>query len=122
VLTSHASQGKTVDRVLLAESEQSLPAASREQFYVSASRARESVTVYTDDKRELRRAIEDSSQRLSARELEQKPARESKGLLQRHAERLQRVAELARAYASQKVADVAGRYARMRGREQERER
>ncbi|MFI4870326.1 MAG: MobF family relaxase, partial [Phycisphaerales bacterium JB061] len=39
--TSHASQGKTVDRVLIGQSSDSLPASSREQFYVSVSRGRE---------------------------------------------------------------------------------
>ena len=39
--TSHSSQGKTVDRVLVAMGEESFPAASRQQFYVSASRGRE---------------------------------------------------------------------------------
>ena len=69
VSTSHAAQGKTVDRVLIGQSSASWGAASREQFYVSASRARESVTVYTDDKAALAEAIERSQERLSATEL-----------------------------------------------------
>ncbi|MGL6075195.1 MAG: MobF family relaxase [Fimbriiglobus sp.] len=69
VTTSHASQGKTVDRVLIGQSSQSWGAASREQFYVSASRGREQVTVYTDDKAALRDAIEKSDDRISATEL-----------------------------------------------------
>ncbi|MBN8626225.1 MAG: relaxase domain-containing protein [Planctomycetes bacterium] len=69
VVTSHASQGKTVDRVFIGQSGTSLPASSREQFYVSASRARERVTVYTDDKAALRDAISQSDARLSATEL-----------------------------------------------------
>jgi len=60
VVTSHSSQGKTVDRVLIAQSSESFPASRREQFYVSVSRAKESATVYTDDKVSLRRAIEKS--------------------------------------------------------------
>ncbi|NJL72038.1 MAG: hypothetical protein HC888_10850 [Candidatus Competibacteraceae bacterium] len=39
-LTSHVSQGKTVDRVLIAQPTSSLGAASAEQFYVSVSRGR----------------------------------------------------------------------------------
>jgi len=70
-MTSHASQGKTVDRVLIAQSSESFRASNREQFYVSASRARRSVTVYTDDKVSLRRAIERSDSRVSATELVQ---------------------------------------------------
>ena len=69
VVTSHASQGKTVDRVLVGQSSDSFPASSQEQFYVSASRARKSVTVYTDDKKALREAISRSDERLSATEL-----------------------------------------------------
>ena len=38
VVTSHASQGKTVDKVLIGQSQQSLPASDREQLYVSVSR------------------------------------------------------------------------------------
>ncbi len=68
VVTSHASQGKTVDRVFIGQSSQSLPASSREQFYVSASRGREGVTVYTDDKAALLDAVNRSDERLSATE------------------------------------------------------
>jgi conjugative relaxase-like TrwC/TraI family protein len=71
VVTSHASQGKTVDRVLIAQSSESFRASSREQFYVSVSRARESATVYTDDVLSLRSAVERSDPNLSATELVQ---------------------------------------------------
>lgn len=67
--TSFASQGKTVQRVLLAMSSRSLPATNREQLYVSASRGKESVTIYTDDKAAVRSAIERSSQKLVALDL-----------------------------------------------------
>ena len=72
--TSHAAQGKTVDRVFIAQASESFPATSREQFYVSASRARESLTVYTDDKAGLRRAIQRSDPRVTATELLQPSA------------------------------------------------
>jgi conjugative relaxase-like TrwC/TraI family protein len=68
-ITSHAAQGKTVDRVLIAQSSESFPATSREQFYVSVSRARESLTVYTNDKAALRHAIQRSDPRVTATEL-----------------------------------------------------
>lgn len=61
VSTSHASQGRTVDHVLIAESADSFPAASREQLYVSASRGRHSARIYTDSKEELKSAISESS-------------------------------------------------------------
>ncbi|MBX6311949.1 MAG: conjugal transfer protein TraI, partial [Isosphaeraceae bacterium] len=69
VVTSHASQGKTVDRVFVGQSSDSFPASSREQFYVSASRGRKSVTVYTDDKEALRAAVMNSEDRTTASEL-----------------------------------------------------
>ncbi len=69
VVTSHASQGKTVDRVFIAESAQSFPAASREQFYVSVSRGREEATIYTDDKQALLDAVNRSDDRFSATEM-----------------------------------------------------
>lgn len=67
--TSHASQGKTVDQVFIAQGAASLPATSREQFYVSVSRAREGVRIYTDDKARLLEAAERSGMRGSALEL-----------------------------------------------------
>lgn len=69
VTTSHASQGKTVDRVLIAESAMSNGAADREQFYVSVSRGRKSATIYTDNREALREAINKSRPRISATEL-----------------------------------------------------
>lgn len=57
VRTSHSSQGKTVDRVIVAQSSHSAPAASAEQFYVSVSRGRRACSVYTDDKEALAEAI-----------------------------------------------------------------
>ena len=69
VVTSHASQGKTVDRVFVGQGSESFVASSREQFYVSASRAREQVTIYTDDKEALLDAVSQSEERVSATEL-----------------------------------------------------
>jgi hypothetical protein len=69
-ITSHGAQGKTIDgRVILVESSVSLPAASREQFYVSASRAKRSFLAITDDREALRAAVTDSEARLTATEL-----------------------------------------------------
>ncbi|MEZ6104428.1 MAG: MobF family relaxase [Pirellulaceae bacterium] len=69
VSTSHSSQGKTVDHVIIAESQASFPAAGAEQFYVSASRGRRKVTVYTDDKVDLLDAVSTYRPKLSASEL-----------------------------------------------------
>ena len=68
-VTSHASQGKTVDRVFIGQSADSFGASSREQFYVSASRGKQQVTVYTDDKESLLSAVKRSDERLTATEL-----------------------------------------------------
>lgn len=68
-VTSHASQGRSVDRVFVGQSSESFPASSREQFYVSASRGKERVTVYTDDKHALLDAVSRTDERLTATEL-----------------------------------------------------
>lgn len=65
-ITSHASQGKTVDRCFVCQSELSLPASSIEQFYVSASRARDQVRIYTSSKDDLFDAVSRHDDRLTA--------------------------------------------------------
>ena len=100
VVTSHASQGKTVDRVFVGQSSESFPASSREQFYVSASRARESVTVYTNDRLALRDAISHSDERLSAMDLFH-PEHERQDWLVRQRHERDLVAELAAVAARQ---------------------
>ncbi len=69
VVTSHASQGKTVDRVIIGQSSRSFAASSKEQFYVSASRARKQALVFTDDKDELLQAVSHGDDRISGAEL-----------------------------------------------------
>ena len=68
-VTSHQSQSKTVDHVLVAESSHSFAAASQEQWYVSLSRGRKRATVYTDNKEALLDAVKHSDDRLTATEL-----------------------------------------------------
>ena len=56
--TSHSSQGATVDRVIVnIDTARSVELVNRKQFYVSISRARHGVTVYTDDRAALRHAV-----------------------------------------------------------------
>jgi len=62
-VTSQASQGKTADHVIVSCDSTSRMALSKNQLYVSCSRGRESVTVYTDNKERLRDAVERSSAR-----------------------------------------------------------
>jgi hypothetical protein len=69
-VTSHSSQSKTVDEVLLVASSRSFGAVNREQFYVSISRGREHVHVFTDDADLLARRVTDSHTRKAAVELQ----------------------------------------------------
>jgi hypothetical protein len=56
--TAHSSQGATVDRVIAnVDTLRSAEIVNRKQFYVSISRARYSVTVYTDDRSRLDLAL-----------------------------------------------------------------
>jgi ATP-dependent exoDNAse (exonuclease V) alpha subunit len=77
--TSYSSQGKTVDRVFIAEGNESLPATNQQQWYVSASRGREMAKVYVDSKEDVRDAIARTGQRLSAVELTDTRLRDSWG-------------------------------------------
>ena len=74
VETSFGSQGRTVQRAILAMSAASLGATNQEQLYVSASRAKERTTLYTDDKAAVRQAVQRSSRKLAALDLRPKPA------------------------------------------------
>lgn len=63
-VTSYGSQGKTVDTVIFADAA-SRPATNAEQWYVTVSRGRKRVVVFTSDKEALRANV----QRLGGREL-----------------------------------------------------
>jgi hypothetical protein len=82
VVTSHASQSKTVDEVLIGQSELSFPASSREQLLVSISRGRRRAVIYTDDKEGLRDAVRRSDERLTATELVGEKSRRRAGLME----------------------------------------
>lgn len=75
-VTSYASQGKTVDTVLFSDA-QSAAATNRNQWYVTISRGRRRVLVFTSDKHALRAQIEPLSDRPLALQLKttQPPAR-----------------------------------------------
>ena len=73
VATSHASQGKTYERVFVAQGRVSFGASSAEQFYVSASRGTKQVTIYTEDKEELLDAVKRSEDRVTAIEFVNSP-------------------------------------------------
>ena len=69
VVTSHAAQGKTVDQVIVSVPADSFSQANEAQFYVSMSRARESMHLFTDSKVALKEAVTRPSSRLSPLEL-----------------------------------------------------
>lgn len=73
VTTSYSSQGQTVDHVFIAASEHSFGQATNlQQFYVSASRGRHKVEVFTNDKERLLEEARKTSERLAASELIEK--------------------------------------------------
>lgn len=82
VLTTHGAQGRDAKDVYLSMSSNSVGGINEKTFYVGASRGSERITIYTDDKEELRKAIVRNSDRMSASELADKA----------HKERLQRQA------------------------------
>lgn len=67
--TSHSSQSKSVKHVLVAQSSNSMLAASREQFYVSCSRGKQTIRIYTDNRQQLQEAVGNSSRRMAGVEL-----------------------------------------------------
>ncbi|MCE6989001.1 MobF family relaxase [Dyadobacter sp. CY323] len=68
-ITSHASQGKTVDEIFLSQPASTFPATDAKQLYVSISRGRDKAHLYTDDKEELLSCASRLGDRLSALEL-----------------------------------------------------
>jgi conjugative relaxase-like TrwC/TraI family protein len=69
-VTSYGSQGKTVDHVLFADSSVR-GATSAEQWYVTISRGRKSVRIFTPDKAQLAKSIRRTSERELALDLRQ---------------------------------------------------
>ncbi|MEO1808367.1 MAG: MobF family relaxase [Bacteroidota bacterium] len=67
--TSPASQGKSVEKVLIMQSSASGRATSKEQFYVSASRGKFGISIYTDDKDFLLKNVQRSTTRTTATEI-----------------------------------------------------
>ena len=67
--TSYSAQSKTVDRVFIAESTDSLLAANREQIYVSVSRGRITPRLFTDNLEALIDAAHETSHRVAAMDL-----------------------------------------------------
>jgi conjugative relaxase-like TrwC/TraI family protein len=102
--TSFSSQGKTVHRVILAMAAASGPAINQEQMYVSASRGKERMTLYTDDTDAVRKGIQRSSQKMAALDMrpDVKPVAKPKRFerARKHVDRLRRLAVLDRTRAA----------------------
>lgn len=78
--TSPASQGKSVNRVIIMQSSMTGRAASKEQFYVSASRGKFAISIHTDDKEGLLRNVQRSSARMTATEVADSIAQTEKSM------------------------------------------
>ena len=73
VVTSHASQGATVDKVFIGISSESFPATYQRTGYVAVTRGKEQVQIFTDDRKELLKAVSRPDEPMSATELSQSP-------------------------------------------------
>ena len=67
--TSQGSQGTSVNKVIMMQSSASGKASSKEQFYVSASRGKYEISIYTDDKKHLLHSVQQSTQRKTATQI-----------------------------------------------------
>jgi ATP-dependent exoDNAse (exonuclease V) alpha subunit len=94
--TSHGSQGRTVQRVLVVQSALSAPATSDTQAYVSVSRGKQRALVLTDSKAALLDAVAREDRRTSATEFARRPRLPLRRRLQHHVLRLRRLAEAMR--------------------------
>jgi conjugative relaxase-like TrwC/TraI family protein len=68
-ITSHASQGVTVDKVFIGMASESLGATNERTGYVAITRGRDQAQIFTDDREALLKAISRSDDPLSATEL-----------------------------------------------------
>lgn len=73
VETSFGAQGQTTQHVILGMASMSAGAMNQEQAYVSATRAKHKVSIFTDDKAAVMEAVQRSSQKLAALDLLPKP-------------------------------------------------
>ena len=69
VTTSHSSQSRSEDKVIIAQSAASFAASSARQFYVSASRGEKEISIYTDDREAMLEAVSRQDEHLTATRL-----------------------------------------------------
>lgn len=75
--TSHASQGMTVDKVLVGIASESLAATDQRTAYVALTRGKEQAIIFTDDRQALLKAANRADSSISATELVATQAPES---------------------------------------------
>jgi conjugative relaxase-like TrwC/TraI family protein len=103
VITSHASQGRTVDRVIVGQSSESFPASNQRQFYVSASRGKHQALIFTDDKKALLKAVARPDEALSATDFAQSFRRKApqRRRLHKHLAFIRRIGNLGQSQEAQ---------------------
>ena len=112
VVTADAAQSKTVDTVLAAIGSDSMSATDMRRFYVTVSRAREEVLVFTDNKEALQEAVgRDTPRRFATEVVGAQRALEvlkaARSLEASHQERTQKLMEVARQREAQRRQETA---------------
>lgn len=99
-VTSHASQGRTVNKVFIGLSSDSFGATNQRSFYVPVTRGKEQAVIFTDNKHELLKAVKRPDQPLSATEFVQSMRRQTpqRQRLNKHLAYLRRFASFARTH------------------------
>jgi hypothetical protein len=92
VVTAIPSQGKTLDRPIGVATAESYPSVRADWQYVTSSRGREPILLFTDEKARLRELVKREDKRISAIELMREPR---KPWLRRTRERISRLRERA---------------------------
>jgi len=96
-ITSHASQGVTVDKVFVGVSSESFPATYQRTAYVAVTRGREQAQIFTDDRIAMLKAVSRPDDPMSATELSQAPAKKPtlRGRLRKHTTTAQQLEAIA---------------------------
>lgn len=96
-ITSHASQGVTVDKVFVGVSSESFPATYQRTAYVAVTRGREQAQIFTDDRIAMLKAVSRPDDPMSATELSQTPPKKPtlRGRLRKHTTTAQQLEAIA---------------------------
>jgi hypothetical protein len=96
-ITSHASQGVTVDKVFIGVSSESFPATYQRTAYVAVTRGKEQAQIFTNDRIAMLKAVSRPDDPMSATELTQAPPQKPtlRGRLRKHLTTTQQLAAVA---------------------------